>query len=73
VPNFLIQECFDDFLAPWARELFDGVPQVIDGYLEVSDRPGVGVELDEAACAAHPYGENNFLRLFAEGWETRRG
>jgi galactonate dehydratase len=72
LPNFLIQECFDDFLAPWAHELFDGVPQVVDGYLEASDRPGIGVELDEAACAAHPYGENNFLRLFEEGWEMRR-
>jgi galactonate dehydratase len=72
LPNFLIQECFDDFLTPWARELFDGVPRVIDGYLEPSDRPGIGVELDEAACAAHPYGENNFLRLFEEGWELRR-
>jgi galactonate dehydratase len=72
LPNFLIQECFDDFLAPWALELFDGVPRVVDGYVEVSNRPGIGVELDEAACAAHPYGENNFLRLFEEGWETRR-
>lgn len=72
LPNFLIQECFDDFLAPWARDLFDGVPRVIDGYLEPSDRPGIGVEIDEVAAAAHPYGENNFLRLFEDGWETRR-
>jgi galactonate dehydratase len=73
LPNFLIQECFDDFLAPWARELFDGVPRVVDGYLEPSDRPGIGVEIDEKACTAYPYGENNFLRLFEEGWERRRG
>lgn len=72
IPNFLIQECFDDFLVPWARDLFTGVPRVVDGYLEVPDRPGIGVELDEEACAAHPYGENNFLRLFEGGWETRR-
>lgn len=72
IPNFLIQECFDDFLVPWARELFSGVPRVVDGYLEVPDRPGIGVELDEEAAAAHPYGENNFLRLFEGGWETRR-
>ena len=26
----------------------------------------------EEAAAAHPYGEKNFLRLFAEGWETRK-
>jgi galactonate dehydratase len=73
LPNFLIQECFDDFLEPWARDLFDGVPRVADGYLEPSDRPGIGVEIDELAAAAHPYRENNFLRLFETGWETRRG
>lgn len=72
LPNFLIQECFDDFLVPWARDLFDGVPRVVDGYLEPSDRPGIGVEIDEEACAAYPYGDNNFLRLFEEGWERRR-
>lgn len=72
LPNFLIQECFDDFLAPWTRDLFDGVPRVVNGYLEAPDRAGIGVEIDEEACAAYPYGENNFLRLFEGGWETRR-
>jgi galactonate dehydratase len=38
LPNFLIQECFDDFLVLWARDLFDGVPRVIDGCLEPSNR-----------------------------------
>ena len=71
IPNFLIQECFDDFLVPWAREIVQGVPTVIDGYLTPSDAPGLGVTLDETAAAAHPYGENNFLRLFEEGWERR--
>ena len=71
IPNFLIQECFDDFLVPWSREIMHGVPRVKDGYLEPSDAPGIGVELDEAEMAKHPYGENNFLRLFEEGWERR--
>ncbi len=71
LPNFLIQECFDDFLAPWSRDIMRGVPQVREGYLEPSDAPGIGVELDEAEMAKHPYGETNFLRLFEEGWERR--
>lgn len=71
IPNFLIQECFDDFLAPWSREIMQGVPQVQNGYLEPSDAPGIGVELDETEMAKHPYGSNNFLRLFEEGWERR--
>jgi galactonate dehydratase len=71
MPNFLIQECFDDFLVPWAREIVLGVPPVREGYIEPSDAPGIGVELNEAEIAKHPYGENNFMRLFEEGWERR--
>ena len=71
IPNFLIQECFDDFLVPWSRDIMRGVPQVKEGYLEPSDAPGIGVELDEAEMARHPYGQHNFLRLFEEGWERR--
>lgn len=72
IPNFLIQECFDDSLEPWAYDLLRGVPRVSDGALTPSDAPGWGVELDEAEAARHPYGEHHFLRLFEEGWETRR-
>ena len=49
-----------------------GVPRVKDGYLEPSDAPGLGVELIEAELARHPYGPDHFLRLFEDGWETRR-
>lgn len=73
IPNFLIQECFDDFLEPWVHEILQGVPQVKDGYLEPSDAPGIGVTFNEEALAKHPYGPNNFLRLFENGWEKRTG
>jgi galactonate dehydratase len=73
MPNFLIQECFDDFLEPWVRDFMHGVPQVKDGSLEPSDAPGIGVTFDEIAMAKHPYGPNNFLRLFENGWERRTG
>jgi len=72
IPNFLIQECFDDFLEPWARDLFEGVPRVEQGSLEPPGAPGIGVELNEAEALKHPYGANNFLRLFEDGWETRK-
>lgn len=71
IPNFLIQECFDDFLEPWASEIMRGVPRIKAGYLEPSDAPGIGVEFDEQEMAKHPYGPNNFLRLFEDGWEKR--
>jgi len=72
IPNFLIQECFDDFLVPWAFDIMHGVLRVKDGYLEPSDAPGIGVELDEEEMAKHPYGPDSFLCLFEEGWERRR-
>ena len=52
--------------------MLSGYPKVVDGYLTASEAPGIGVELDEKAAAAHPYDENNFLRLFDDGWERRR-
>jgi galactonate dehydratase len=72
ISNFLIQENFDDSLEPWTWDLLSGVPRVQDGYLNVPDAPGWGVELNEAEAEKHPYGEKNFLRLFQEGWETRK-
>ncbi len=71
IPNFLIQECFDDFLVPWAHDIMHGVPRVKGGCLEPSDAPGIGVELDEAEMEKHPYGPDNFMRLFEDGWEKR--
>ena len=39
---------------------------VVGGYLEPSDRPGLGVELNEPEMAKYPFGGNNFLRLFED-------
>lgn len=72
IPNFLIQENFDDSAEPWTWDVLQGVPRVQDGYLPVPTAPGWGVELNEEAAAEHPYNETHFLRLFEEGWETRR-
>ena len=71
MPNFMIQECFDDFLAPWAHQVLAGAPRVVGGRIEPSDAPGIGVELDEKEAARHPYGEDAFIRLFESGWESR--
>ncbi len=71
MPHFLIHECFDDFLVPWARDVFLGVPRVTNGYLEPSEAPGLGVEFNEEEAAKHPYGEDKIIRLFETGWERR--
>src|SRR5437867_4096575 len=43
--NFGIQECPD--FSPALREVFPGTPEVKGGMLQPSDRPGLGVELNE--------------------------
>ena len=72
MPNFFLHECFDEFLEPWARAVFPGVPRVVDGYLEPSDERGLGVGFDEREAERHPYGADQFIRLFEVGWEQRR-
>jgi galactonate dehydratase len=54
IPNFLITEYFvnlESFGQAIAVEPF----KVVDGYIQVSDRPGLGIELDERALAQYPY------------------
>lgn len=72
-PNFLIQECFDDFLVPWSRDIMSGSVRIVDGYIELPEGPGFGVALNEKEMAKYPYAERNFLRLFQPGWERRTG
>lgn len=72
IPNFLIHENFDDSLEPWTWDLLTGVPRVENGCIVVPDTPGWGVELNEDEVTKHPYSDSHFLRLFEEGWETRK-
>lgn len=73
LPNMLIQECFDDFLVPWSREVLSGTVAIVDGYIEVPDGPGFGVTLHHEEASKYPYADRHFLRLFQPGWERRDG
>jgi galactonate dehydratase len=53
IPNFLITEYFVNFEAR-GREIARPAFAVRDGYLAVPDRPGLGIDLDEAALARFP-------------------
>jgi mannonate dehydratase len=63
-PNFGIQE--------WCRspqlvyDMFPGCPEVRDGYMYPNDKPGLGVEIDEALCARYP------CQDFVEAWTKTR-
>lgn len=53
-PNFGIQE----YAVGWSdavREVFSATPIFSEGYLDVSDRPGLGIDVNEAAAKKYPY------------------
>ena len=53
ITNFGIQE-YSEFNDA-TREIFSGVPEMKDGYLWANDKPGWGMEIDEAAAAKRPF------------------
>ena len=55
-PNFLIQEVMRADV-PWRDEVVSGVTPIVAGHVEPSQAPGIGVEIDLAAAARHPFKE----------------
>jgi len=53
IPNFGVQEMV--FFPPVVHEVMPGAPTFYDGYLHVTDAPGLGVDVDEDAAARYPY------------------
>ncbi|HVY05535.1 MAG TPA: mandelate racemase/muconate lactonizing enzyme family protein [Burkholderiales bacterium] len=53
VPNLRIMETDIDRIA-WDAELFDHVPEFVDGHLVMPDRPGWGIVPNEEAIRARP-------------------
>lgn len=53
IPNFGVQEMVH-FSDP-VHEVFPGAPTCHDGYLHVTDAPGLGTDVNEAAAAKYPY------------------
>lgn len=72
-PNLLVQELFDEFNVGWEREIVDPPVQVVAGHIVIPERPGLGVDLNWSELEKHPYQVQNFLPLFAPGWERREG
>jgi mannonate dehydratase len=55
-PNFGIQEWYRP--SELEYEMFPGLPRVEAGYLYPNDRPGLGIDIDEALAAQHPCGDH---------------
>src|SRR5207302_292470 len=69
-PNFMIQEAFADFDVPWRNALVRGWNPIENGAFVMNDQPGLGLELDEAVIAEHPYVKNAFPSLWDERWTS---
>lgn len=70
-PNCFLKEHFDDFEVDWVRDLVIGDMKHEEGHLHVSDRPGLGCELNLDAIKSRISKENRFISLFKPGWEMR--
>jgi galactonate dehydratase len=55
IPNFLIQEMLAPWDVPWRHDVVRGGSRVVDGYIDISSAPGLGVELDHDALRDHPF------------------
>jgi mannonate dehydratase len=65
--NFGIQE-YTPFNAA-TQEIFKGCPETKGGYLYANDKPGWGIEIDEAAAAKRPFNRTNPIN---GGWNDIR-
>lgn len=61
IPNFLIQEGCSSGL-----ELLKEPFEIKEGYIEVSEKPGLGIELDEEIIAKYPYRPCDVPRWYHE-------
>jgi L-alanine-DL-glutamate epimerase-like enolase superfamily enzyme len=54
VPNVKIMGMDVDG-APWKDDIVTEIPNIKDGYIQLSRKPGIGVELNEKEIAKHPW------------------
>lgn len=53
-PSFFLLETMASDV-PWRSEICNEKIEIVDGKMKIPDRPGLGVEIDEAAIARYPY------------------
>jgi galactonate dehydratase len=53
-PNHVIQEEMVGAV-PWYFEVVQGPIHMVEGFWQVPEAPGLGIEVDEGVCAAHPF------------------
>ena len=54
IPNFEIMEYHAEFYSPHYFKVFEGFPRQKDGYVTLTDKPGLGLDLNEKEILKHP-------------------
>jgi galactonate dehydratase len=67
-PNMLMLESFAEFDVDWRDGMVSGWNPLNGGRFSLPDRPGLGIELDQAVLAAHPYKPLAFPSLWDSTW-----
>ena len=66
--NFFRQENFSEHDVNYRDDLVCGWNRFDKGYFTLDDTPGLGLQLNEAAIAAHPYEAHTFPCLWDDRW-----
>jgi galactonate dehydratase len=66
--NFFRQENFGEHDVNYRDDLVCGWNRFRGGYFTLDDSPGLGLELNDAVIAAHPYKPNTFPSLWDKQW-----
>jgi galactonate dehydratase len=67
-PSVAIQENFGDYDVPWRNDLIRGWDFCRKGRFQLPRAPGLGIEIDDAACTAHPPQRDPFPSLWDRRW-----
>jgi len=67
-PGVYIQENFGDYDVVWRDAFVHGWNPCRNGRFALPTGPGLGIELDESVCAAHPAMKNPFPSLWDQRW-----
>ena len=51
---------------PAVHEVFSATPSFDDGYVNVSDKPGLGIDIDESLAANYPFPEHPYNGAWPE-------
>lgn len=52
-PNFIIQEKME--AVPWIHDVVEGQPEFLNGCMNILEKPGLGIEVNETIAAKHPF------------------